>query len=71
MPGKHRAHYHGDYARRAAALRDAANANPSTTCWRCGDLARPGDPWQAGHINDGQPGGPLAPEHRSDRKSVV
>lgn len=59
------AHHRGTHQRRARAVVAAANANPATLCRRCGQPARPGDPWQAGHINDGQIDGPLAPEHRS------
>lgn len=70
MPGRIRRHYGGDYARRARAVRTAANADPSTRCWRCGrTLAQhprhktgKAATWQAGHLNDGQEGGPLAPE---------
>lgn len=63
-------HYQGNYQREARRVRNAANANPDTLCRRCGQPARPGDPWQAGHINDSQPGGPLAPEHRSCNTSA-
>jgi hypothetical protein len=62
MAGDH--HRTPDYRRRALAVRRAANANPLTQCWRCGELARPGDPWQAGHTIDGDNRAPLAPEHR-------
>lgn len=60
-----RPHYHGDYKTRAKQVRDQANADPNTRCWRCGGHARPGDPWQAGHLIDSDPTSPLAPEHRS------
>ena len=46
-------------------MRDAANADPATRCWRCGGFAREGDPWQAGHVIDSDPSSPLAPEHTS------
>ena len=60
------AHHRGDYARRAKAVRDAANADPTTRCWRCGRTqAEHGQPWQAGHLNDGQVGGPLRAECRA------
>lgn len=70
MPGKNRAHYRGSYARQAKAVRDAANADPSTRCWRCGLTLREHAPhkngkpptWDAGHVNDGQAGGVLAAE---------
>ena len=64
MPGHNRSHYRGDYARRAAIVRRNANANPLTRCWRCGQLAQPGQPWQAGHLRDSDPTSPLLPEHR-------
>lgn len=70
MPAKNRAHYQGSYDRQAKAVRDAANADPSTTCWRCGRTLIEHEPhkngkpatWDAGHIHDGQAGGPLAAE---------
>lgn len=63
-------HHRGNYPAMARAIRDAANANPTTRCWRCGRTLdqhpthRNGKPaqWTAGHINDGQVDGPLAPE---------
>jgi hypothetical protein len=63
--GERKAHYRGSYLRRAKALRAWANANPDTVCRRCGQKAREGDPWQAGHVIDGDPWSPLAPEHQS------
>lgn len=70
MPGKHRAHYTGDYATRAARIRGRAYADPTTRCWRCGltlDEARQQRnrhiKWQAGHLHDGQVDGPLRAEH--------
>lgn len=65
MPARNRAHYRGTYHVRARRVRDAANADPETRCWRCGDLARPGDPWQAGHVRDADPSSPLKAEHQS------
>jgi hypothetical protein len=59
------AHHRGSHQVRAARLVALANANPSTVCWRCGQPARAGDPWQAGHKVDGMVDGPLAAEHRS------
>lgn len=64
------AHYRGNYHVTARAVRQAAYANPDTRCWRCGlklQDHRPhknGKParWTAGHVVDGQAGGPLAPE---------
>lgn len=65
MPGSGKLHYAGTYKARAARVRADAYADPSTRCRRCGELAREGDPWQAGHVRDGDPSSPLAPEHRS------
>lgn len=71
MPArKYRAHYAGTYRARARAIRQAANADPSTKCWRCGrtlaehPATRRGNPprWSAGHIIDSDPASPLAPE---------
>jgi hypothetical protein len=76
MPGKVRAHYRGDYARRAAAVRAAAYANPATVCWRCGltleqiRRTKPLARWEAGHVVDGQVGGLLRPEHSSCNRSA-
>lgn len=65
------AHHRGDYARRAKAVRDVANADPTTRCWRCGRTqAEHGQPWQAGHLNDGQVGGPLRAECRACNASA-
>ena len=58
-------HHKGTYLVRARALREAANADPSTRCWRCGGLARPNDPWTAGHVVDGDAASQLLPEHAS------
>jgi len=58
-------HRAGTYTVRARHIRNAANTDPRTVCWRCGRPAIPGDPWQAGHIRDTDPTSPLAPEHRS------
>lgn len=63
--------YQGSYPVRAKIVRDRANADPSTRCRRCrGTYAEAkakwgakGAAWQAGHVVDGHPGSPLAPEH--------
>lgn len=65
MGKKRGPHHRGSYQTRAKQVRDQANYDPATRCWRCGELRRAGDPWQAGHINDGQVDGPLAAEHAS------
>ena len=73
MPGRNREHYTGDYTRRAAAVRRAAYANPGTRCWRCGrtlDEHKPGDRWDAGHVRDGDPTSPLAPEAASCNRAA-
>jgi hypothetical protein len=60
-----RPHYQGDYKARAKQVRDAANADPTTRCWRCNQTAgTPANPWTAGHLIDGDPQSPLAPECR-------
>ena len=59
------AHYTGSYDADAKAIRDAAYADPLTRCWWCNKtLAEHGQPWQAGHLNDGEVGGPMAAECR-------
>lgn len=76
MPSKrHKPHHLGSYPAESQRLRQAAWADPSTLCWRCKQpLAtcgpnrngrhRNGKParWTAGHVTDGQVGGPLLPE---------
>ena len=70
MPATDRSHYRGSYPDRAKRVRDAANADPSTRCWRSGlTLAEaraqfPGRRivWQAGHTIDGDSFAPLLPE---------
>lgn len=66
-----KAHRSGDYQRRARIVRQAANADPATTCWRCGLTldAKPGDTWDAGHVRSGDPTSPLLPEHSSCNRS--
>lgn len=44
------------YVHASRRLRQLANANPHTVCWRCGltlDRHKPGDTWTAGHTIDG------------------
>jgi hypothetical protein len=60
-----RSHYHGDYGARSASVRRVASADPLTTCWICGEPAKPGDPWTADHVEPGNPGSILLPAHRS------
>jgi len=55
------AHHRGAHQTIARRITTAANANPSTTCWRCGKTLAQHRPhktgravtWQAGHIVDG------------------
>ncbi len=72
MPAKAKAHRRGTYQRDAARVRAMAYADPNTRCARCGfTLAdKPGDTWDAGHVNSGQVGGPLRPEHSSCNRSA-
>jgi hypothetical protein len=66
MAGPH--HRTPDYVRRAAHIRAHAITHPNTRCWRCGHTideirqAHPRARWQAGHLRDGDPTSPLAPE---------
>lgn len=63
MPGYDRSHYGWRHDQRAKQVRDAANANPLTRCWKCGltlDQVRAKFPgrrvvWDAGHTIDGDP----------------
>ena len=70
MPGRHREHYKHGWNRIAKQVRDAAYADPSTRCRRCGlTLAdKPGDTWDAGHPDPGDTG--IAPEHSSCNRSA-
>lgn len=63
MPAKSKVHYSGDYKRRARLVRQAAQVNPSTRCWRCGRTqAEHKRRWQAGHVIDGEVSGLLLAE---------
>ena len=71
MPARTKAaHHRGDYHVRSRQVRERANADPTTTCWRCGLTLDEHEPhrdgkaatWTAGHIIDGDPTSPLAPE---------
>lgn len=63
-----------EYQLEAAAVRAAANADPTTRCARCNGLARADDPWEAGHpdLPDGTPdyNAPLRAEHRSENRKA-
>lgn len=58
----------GPFRASAAAVRQYAVTHPATRCWRCGLTIgevrkhNPDAHWTAGHLVDGQVGGPLAPE---------
>ena len=52
--------YNSDYRKRAAHVRATA-----ITCHICGDGPRLDDPWQADHLDAGNPDSPLAAAHRS------
>ena len=73
MPAKDQRHYQGDYQTRARALRDAAYADPTTRCWRCGltlaefEARHPGRHarWHADHVVPGSRTSPLRPAHAS------
>ena len=60
MRPRNRAHYRGDYARRAKVVRETA-----TVCWVCQGGPRPDDPWQADHVDQSNPESMLLPAHRS------
>ena len=76
MPAKDRAHYAGAYATRAARIRDAAYADPSTVCFSCGltlaekQKSNPAETWDAGHTVDGNSSFPLAAQHASCNRSA-
>jgi hypothetical protein len=53
-------YYNKDYHRRAKIVRDTA-----THCHLCGKGARANDPWQADHLDPGNPNSILLPAHRS------
>lgn len=64
------AHYLGTYHVRSRRVREAAYADPTTRCWRCGRTLTQHEPhangkparWTAGHLRDGDPTSPLLPE---------
>jgi hypothetical protein len=55
-----RAHYKGDYQRRAKQVRENASV-----CWLCGEGYRDGDPWTADHVYQSEVNSPLLAAHRS------
>ena len=52
--------YNSRYKKQAAIVRATA-----IVCHICGDGARMSDPWQADHLDAGNPDSPLAAAHRS------
>lgn len=71
MPRQHGTrppHRQGSYTADAKTITDQAYANPATRCWRCGltlaeiQRTKPRARWDAGHVIDGQIGGPLKAE---------
>lgn len=72
------AHYQGSYHVRSRLVREAAYADPSTRCWRCGRTLdqhpphKTGAPprWTAGHVRDGDPTSPLLPEASTCNKTA-
>lgn len=57
---KKQQYYNADYRKRAKRIRETA-----TTCHICGGGPNPHDPWQADHLEPGNPSSPLLPSHRS------
>ena len=55
-----RTYYDTGYRKRAKIVRDTA-----IICHICGDGARADDPWQADHLEPGNPNSQLAAAHRS------
>ena len=61
-------HHSGTYHVQARRIREQANANPDTRCWRCGKTmaeiraTKPQAKWTAGHLIAGQANGPMLPE---------
>lgn len=53
-------YYNSDYRKRAKIVRETA-----LICHICGDGPRVNDPWQADHLEPGNPDSELAPAHRS------
>lgn len=78
MSGRRKPWHSGTYHVRARHCREVAYANPETRCRRCGlsylegvhRYGERGARWDAGHVNDGQTGGPLAAEHAACNRSA-
>lgn len=78
MPRGPRLHYKGSHATTSAYLRAAYYADPTTRCARCGRTLYEHPPtktgkaptWEAGHVVDGQVGGPYQPEVKSCNASA-
>ena len=62
--------HRGTHQARARKVVNAAKADPSTACWRCGRTLAAHPPhkngrrafWTGGHVYDGQPDSPYLPE---------
>jgi L-asparaginase II len=68
MAKRKAAHHRGAHHQLSAKARAIYNADPDTTCARCHQPRRPGDPWTAGHKTDGAIATSIddyQPEHRS------
>ncbi len=78
MGNRKGAHHRGSHQVRARAIVAAANADPTTKCGRCGKTLAEHRPhrngtaarWDAGHVHDGQVGGPLRPEASTCNRSA-
>lgn len=55
----------GNYQTTRNRIITAANTNPNTRCWRCGQPAKPGDPFEGGHTINRGAANTIRPEHRS------
>lgn len=62
------------WAQIRAGLRERMITENGLPCWRCGELIRPGEPWDVGHVRDRALGGSdadgLAAEHRFCNRSA-
>jgi hypothetical protein len=55
--------HRGNHQRRARAIVQAANADPTTRCWQCGRTkTEHRRRWTAGHVHDSQVDGELRAE---------
>lgn len=57
MSGQRKQHHSGSFSQQARLMRNAAHADPTTTCWRDGlTLAEHpvGARWTCGHVDDAE-----------------